>query len=75
MLQKLKNKIILNMPISRKYYNDTFSMLFKLIDIQKESEMFMRNDLFHLTRIVEKIERRKETMKEEIKEEKDNMFG
>ena len=70
----MKNKVILNMPVSRKYHIEDIRMMLDIIDVQKENEMFMRNDLFHLTRIVDEIEKKKETTKEEKKED-DSMFG
>jgi len=74
MLQKLKNKIIRHLPMSQGDYVDTFTDLLDIIEVQKESEMFIRNDLWQLSRVVHKLEN-KTTPKKENKTDDDNMFG
>jgi len=74
MLQKLKNKIIRHLPMSQGEYVDTFADLLDIIEVQKESEMFIRNDLWQLSRVVHKLEN-KTTTKKENKKDDNSMFG
>ena len=72
-LSLMKIKIQSHLPVSRKTYATTLSSLIKILEAGKEAEMFLRNDVYQLGKVVHEI---KDGKKEKgKKEEKDNVSG
>jgi len=75
MLQKLKNKIIRYMPVSQKTYAKTFLSLIKIIEAQKEAEMFIRNDLWQLSKAVNEMGHGHKSEELVKKKDESSMYG
>jgi len=75
MLKKLKIMIKSNMPVSKKDYASTILKLIKIIDAQKEAQMFMRNDIYQMTQALQDMGQESPIEEKEKTDVVDSMFG
>ena len=75
MLKKLKIMIKNKMPISRQDYASTTLKLIKIIDAQKEAQMFMRNDIFQMSEALQSMGHESPIEEKEKTDEPNFMFG
>jgi len=75
MLKKLKIMIKNKMPISRQDYASTILKLIKIIDAQKEAQMFMRNDIYQMTQALQDMGQESPIEEKEKTDVVDSMFG
>ena len=75
MLKKLKIMIKSNMPVSKKDYASTILKLIKIIEAQKEAQMFMRNDIFQMTQALQSMGHESPIEEKEKTDEPNFMFG
>ena len=75
MLKKLKIMIKSNMPVSKKDYASTILKLIKIIDAQKEAQMFMRNDIYQMTQALQDMGQESPIEEKEKTDEPNFMFG
>ena len=55
MLKKLKIMIRKRMPVTKEEYAGTILKLIKIIEAQKEAQMFMRNDIFQMSEALQNM--------------------
>ena len=63
------------MPISRQDYASTILKLIKIIDAQKEAQMFMRNDIYQMTQALQDMGHESSIEEKEKTDVVDSMFG
>ena len=75
MLKKLRIMIKNKMPISRQDYASTILKLIKIIEAQKEAQMFMRNDIFQMSEALQNMGHESPIEEKEKTDVVDSMFG
>ena len=75
MLKKLKIMIKKRMPVTKEEYAGTILKLIKIIEVQKEAQMFMRNDIFQMSEALQNMGKESPIEEKEKTDVVDSMFG
>ena len=75
MLKKLKIMIKKRMPVTKEEYAGTILKLIKIIEVQKEAQMFMRNDIFQMSEALQNMGHESPIEEKEKTDDPSLMFG
>ena len=75
MLKKLKIMIKKRMPVTKEEYAGTILKLIKIIEVQKEAQMFMRNDIFQMSEALQNMGKESPIEEKEKTDDPSLMFG